>query len=263
MRFTVRQPLAGIGIVLIAGLWIGCASNPLSSGSQNTVQGTVTYREQVALPPLALVEVKILDPASNQTSEYLAATTIRAEGHQVPISFELPYDPAKIQPTHTYVLRAAIRDEEKTLFTTNTVYPVITKGNPKEVEVVLTKVGDVDEAQEGGTLVGTSWKLQDLEGKRVLEQVEATLSFPEVGMVAGNATCNRFFGTVQVKGQSMKFGPLGSTKMACADSIMDQESKYLQALHQVEKFTIQEPEHILVLELDGMPEALRFQRISP
>jgi heat shock protein HslJ len=51
--------------------------------------------------------------------------------------------------------------------------------------------------------------------------------------------------------------------MACADSIMDQESKYLQALHHVEKFTIQEPEHILVLELDGTPEALRFERVSP
>ncbi|HET9887414.1 MAG TPA: YbaY family lipoprotein [bacterium] len=263
MKFTARKAWAAPGIVLIAGLWIGCASNPLSSGSSNAVEGTVTYREQVALPPLAVVEVKILDSASNPTSEYLAATTIRTEGRQVPISFALPYDPAKIQPTHTYVVHAAIGDGAKTLFTTNTIYPVITKGNPKDVDVVLTKVGDVDEAQEAGTLVGTSWKLQDLQGKRVLNQVEATLSFPEAGLVAGNATCNSFFGTVQVKGQSMKFGPIGSTKMACADSIMDQETKYLQALHKVEKFTIQEPEHILVLELDGTSDALRFERTSP
>jgi putative lipoprotein len=193
----------------------------------------------------------------------LAATTIRTEGHQVPISFELPYDPAKIQPTHTYVVHAAIRDGEKTLFTTNTIYPVITKGNPKEIDIVLTKVGDVDEAQESASLVGTSWKLVDLQGTRVLGQVGATLTFPEPEMASGKASCNQFFGTVHVIGSSMKFGPIGTTKMACVDSIMTQETKYLAALHKVEKFTIQEPEHILVLELDGTPETLRFERTSP
>ena len=260
---SMRFIATGIGMGLLAALWMGCASNPLSSSNENTVKGTVTYKEKVTLPPLALVEVKITDTASKEASEYLATTTIPTEGDQVPIKFELPYDPKKIEVGHTYVVRAVIRDEQKTLFTTNTIYPVITKGNPKDVDLVLAKVGDIDESAGDETLVGTSWKLQDLQGTRVLGQVEATLSFPEVGLVAGNATCNRFFGTVEIKGNNMKFGPLGSTKMACADSVMNQETKYLQALHEVEEFTIQEPDHILLLKSDGTKEPLRFQRTSP
>lgn len=260
---SMRFIATAIGMGLLAGFWMGCASSPFSSSNENAVKGSVTYKEKITLPPLALVEVKIMDTASNEASQYLAATTIPTEGHQVPISFELPYDPKKIQIEHTYVIRAVIRDEEKTLFTTKTIYPVITKGNPKDVDLVLAKVGDIDESADDETLVGTSWKLQDLQGTRVLGQVEATLSFPEVGMVTGNATCNHFFGTVQIKGNDMKFGPIGSTKMACADSVMNQETKYLQALREVEEFTIQEPDHILLLKSDGTKEPLRFQRTSP
>jgi putative lipoprotein len=249
-----------VGLILLAASWTGCALNPFSSGRENVVEGTVTYRERIALPPLALVEVKLLDPASNEPSEYVAATTVRTEGRQVPISFELPYDPNKILAEHTYVVRAAIRDADETLFTTNTIHPVITKGNPKKVELVLTKVGG---AEATSALVGTSWKLQDLQGERVLGGVEATLNFPEVGMVAGNATCNRFIGTVKIEGGSMKFGSIGSTKMACADSVMSQESKYLAALHNVERFTIQEPDHILLLEAEQADGLLRFRRTSP
>jgi len=264
MKLDSMRTIAVLAAALPLGLGTGCASNPFSSSNEHVVKGTVTYRERIALPPLALVEVKLIDPASTEASEYLAATTVRTEGHQVPISFELPYDPNKVLTTHTYVVRAAIRDGDKTLFTTNTIHPVITKGNPKEVELVLVKVGDFEGgAETSGTLVGTSWKLQDLQGSRVLGQVEATLSFPEVGMVAGNATCNRFFGTVQIEGESMKFGPIGSTKMACVDSVMNQETKYLQALREVERFTIQEPDHILLLKSDGTSEPLRFQRTSP
>jgi putative lipoprotein len=250
-----------LGVILLAASWTGCALNPFSSGQKNVVEGIVTYRERIALPPLALVEIKLLDPSSKEPSEYVAATTVRTEGRQVPISFELPYDPNKILAEHTYVVRAAIRDGDETLFTTNTIHPVITKGNPKKVELVLTKVGGGPEA--GSPLVGTSWKLQDLQGERVLGGVEATLNFPEAGMVAGNATCNRFIGTVKIEGESMKFGSIGSTKMACADSVMSQESKYLAALHDVERFTIQEPDHILLLESKKADGLLRFRRTAP
>jgi putative lipoprotein len=262
MKSFVR--LSGtLGVILLAGSWTGCALNPFSSGQESVVEGTVTYRERIALPPLAIVEVKLLDPSSKEPSEYVAATTVRTEGRQVPISFELPYDPNKILAEHTYVVRAAIRDGDETLFTTNTIHPVITKGNPKKVELVLTKVGGGEGAETGSTLVGTSWKLQDLQGERVLGGVEATLSFPEVGMAAGNATCNRFIGTVRIEGESMKFGSIGSTKMACADSVMSQESKYLAALQNVERFTIQEPDHILLLESKKADGLLRFRRTSP
>ena len=47
-------------------------------------------------------------------------------------------------------------------------------------------------------LPGTSWRLVSLGGEAVLEKPEATLEFPEAGKVSGRASCNRFFGTVEI-----------------------------------------------------------------
>ena len=66
-------------------------------------------------------------------------------------------------------------------------------------------------------LAGTSWKLEDLGGTPALAGVEVTLEFPEAGKASGRASCNRFMGTVEISGPSIKFGPLAATKMACID----------------------------------------------
>lgn len=62
---------------------------------------------------------------------------------------------------------------------------------------------------------------------------------------SGFAGCNRFSGGYTVKGDSLVFGPLMSTKMACPGS--DQvESGYLAALGAVATFTIADSTLILL-----------------
>jgi heat shock protein HslJ len=85
-------------------------------------------------------------------------------------------------------------------------------------------------ANDGGALVGTAWRLRTIGGEAVLADVEATLEFPEAGRVAGRGSCNRFFGTVRVDGDSVAFGGMGATRMACAEAVMRQEDAYLRAL---------------------------------
>jgi putative lipoprotein len=153
--------------ILVALSLAGCATNPFSQ--ENVVQGTLTYREHVALPADAIVEVKLSDTSQEDaTGSFLAATTIRAEGRQVPIPFELPYDSSKIDRDRTYVVRASIRSGAETIFTTTAIHPVITKGHSKKADLVLVKVGAV-EGEELGSLVGTSWLLQELQGTGVLD----------------------------------------------------------------------------------------------
>lgn len=48
--------------------------------------------------------------------------------------------------------------------------------------------------------------------------------------VSGHAGCNQFFGEINLKGNSISFGTLASTKMACPD--MNVEQKVFQALNQ-------------------------------
>jgi heat shock protein HslJ len=86
------------------------------------------------------------------------------------------------------------------------------------------------------SLPGTSWRLVNLGGEAVLEKAEATLEFPEAGKVSGTASCNRFFGTVEMSGESIRFGPLAATKMSCGSAADTQERKYLDALQSAERF---------------------------
>ena len=112
---------------------------------------------------------------------------------------------------------------------------------------------------EPAALIGTAWRLADLGGAPSIPSGEATLEFPEAGKVAGKATCNRFFGTVEISGASIQFGPLAATKMACIDDAANaQEKKYLELLQAAERFAFDGP--ALLLYSRGNDEPLRFSR---
>ena len=108
-------------------------------------------------------------------------------------------------------------------------------------------------------VVGTAWRLEDLGGTSAIPGVEATLEFPEAGRAAGRGSCNRFFGTVEISGESIRFGPFAATKMACLDAAANaQETKYLEALQAAERFAFDGPALLVYPRGDGAP--LRFRR---
>lgn len=111
------------------------------------------------------------------------------------------------------------------------------------------------------SLSNTEWLLEDLNANGVVDQVRATLSFPEAGKVAGNGSCNRFFGTSEIHGDAIKLGALGSTRMACPDPVMNQEARYMEALQGAERFEWKAP--YLLIYSKGFDKPLRFTRITP
>jgi heat shock protein HslJ len=112
-----------------------------------------------------------------------------------------------------------------------------------------------------GDLKGSEWVLEDLSGLGVIDRVQATLIFPEPGKVAGKASCNRFFGTVHIQGDQIKFGPLGSTRMACPEAVMKQEKRYLDALQAAER--VEWKYLSLLIYTNGSKKPLRFTRATP
>ncbi len=105
-------------------------------------------------------------------------------------------------------------------------------------------------------LTGTAWRLEDVAGAGIVDGSEATLEFLAEGKVAGRGSCNRFFGTAKASGESIGFTGLGSTKMACAEALMDQEAKYLAALEGAKRFTRSGP--TLLIYAEGLEQPLRF-----
>jgi putative lipoprotein len=106
------------------------------------------------------------------------------------------------------------------------------------------------------SLWGTGWVLEDLNGAAVIGEIPVTLQFSEDGAVSGTASCNQFLGSVTVSGTSITFGPLVTTRKMCAQPTMDQETRYLAALREAERFEVNGG--LLYIHIAGQPQPLRF-----
>ena len=115
--------------------------------------------------------------------------------------------------------------------------------------IVLTRPGAAQTmpAQDEGSmdpqkLMIPRWFLSSLtlDGKQIeLLGNQMTLQFEEGGKANGDAACNGFFTDYQAAADgSMKFGPIGATKMFCEIG-MDQEDALFQALEKVEHFRVE------------------------
>jgi putative lipoprotein len=67
----------------------------------------------------------------------ISTQSIEAGGKQPPFAYELSYDPAQIDPQHTYSVSARITEGDELLFTSDAVYPVITNGAPMTDVTIL------------------------------------------------------------------------------------------------------------------------------
>jgi uncharacterized lipoprotein YbaY/heat shock protein HslJ len=111
------------------------------------VTGTVAYRQRSALPPDAVVQVRLEDVSRQDApATVIAEEKIETGGKQVPIPFLLRYDPARIEPSHSYHVRAMISSGGRMLFTSTSAYPVITRGAPAKVDIMVLPVAATPKA---------------------------------------------------------------------------------------------------------------------
>jgi heat shock protein HslJ len=92
--------------------------------------------------------------------------------------------------------------------------------------------------QLGKALTGSAWWVEDIAGKGVIDMSHTTIEFIEDGRVGGDTGCNRYFGSYEIGDGKISFGPLAGTRKACAESLMDQEMKFFQAMEKVSRWEI-------------------------
>jgi copper homeostasis protein (lipoprotein) len=140
MRLNVRAA----GLCLLAAL----VAAPAAAQDIAILMGTVTYRERIALPPTAVVEVRLEDVSRANVAPVIASMQIDQPG-QVPVRFNLPYDPKTVSPAGRYAARATITDGKNVLFASTDTALVLTQGHGPRVDLVLARVGTVKpQAQE-------------------------------------------------------------------------------------------------------------------
>lgn len=135
--------LCAVAIMLAACGAEGPASMAGEEVSSATLSGTVIYRERIALPPDAVVTVRLEDTSrADAPSVVLAEQVMDTAGRSVPIAYTLEYDPAAIDPRMNYAVRAEIRDGAgQLLWISDTVHPALTRGAPADdIEIRLVTV---------------------------------------------------------------------------------------------------------------------------
>jgi heat shock protein HslJ len=114
------------------------------------------------------------------------------------------------------------------------------------------------------SLVGTRWLVEDIGGHGVIDYAQTTVIFDGDDRVSGSTGCNQYSGPVNIKDDHLAFGPMASTKMACPESVMDQEVRFQMAMGHVRSFMFEHEGAILFFLDDTGTKILRMSKmVSP
>lgn len=222
------------------------------------LSGTVSYRERMALPPAAVVEVKLVDVSHADAPSTTIAETSKPVAGQVPIPYELTFDTAEIQPDRSYALEARIAVDGQLWFTTTARHAVLT-GETDNTDILVQRVND-PEAVSPATPAG-QWLAEDIDGGGVIDSLQTVLEISADGSISGSGGCNRMTGKAAISGDQITFGPIASTNMACTPAAMDQEGKFFEALRRVRSWNIDAGmQKLALLDANGKPLAV-FSRM--
>ncbi|OLQ81477.1 lipoprotein-related protein [Photobacterium proteolyticum] len=128
---------------LIALLVISACTNLIKQDADlGTVDGSLTYKERVALPNNARITVTLSDVSKMDVpAEVISSQAFLSEGKQVPLDFQLNFMKEEIKPNHTYSVSARIEVNGKLMFITDTSNPVITDPSlTTKLNLMLVKV---------------------------------------------------------------------------------------------------------------------------
>lgn len=238
-----RMCLIGITLLGFAGLGSSLNGPPQANpqaAAQPSISGTITYRERMALPPDAAIEVKLQD-VSQAKPKTIAESVFAPEGKQVPIPFQLSYSPADINSAHTYKVQANISVNGKPMFTTTASAPVITNGAPSQVALMLQQAPVTGKTASASKLRGTHWVLAELNGKPAEpgEGETAHLILHNKGRLSGSTGCNHITGTYIAEQGALQFTPAATTMKMCSPPVMTQEQALLAAIKATNKYHLE------------------------
>ena len=237
------------------------------ANGMKTIEGSIWYRERIALPPNAEILVFLEDVARmDAPSEVIATTRFAPEGGP-PWMFSLEYDPHRLQDKGRYVLRARIEADGRLLFINTESIPAFEDNAGAPVQVLVSRVGR-GRGGEGAkipdaSLTETYWKLIELGGQAAVVGAGGRephmLLASDGSRVHGFSGCNRFTGSYRRTDGQLSFTRLASTRTACMEG-MEQEQRFLDALGRTSRFTIRGDQ--LTLDSADAQPSMRFVAVA-
>lgn len=128
----------GLAPLVLSGLMMPGAI----AAEEVVISGEVSYRERIALPPNAVLTVRLMDVSLADAPEAVVAEQKIEPAGQVPIKFEIKLDPAVVRPNVNYALQARITVDDSLWFTNDERYAVDPlKPEPAQLVLKMVKQG--------------------------------------------------------------------------------------------------------------------------
>lgn len=132
-----------LGWILISVLIAGCASDGGGMGdTRPMLTGTVNYRVRIALPPSAVMTVRLLDITQKEAPAIVLGEKSVSNPGNSPIGFSLAYPFGGIAPNRNYVIDARIELDGRLRFYTMEQHVVTPQNAAESHELWLQLSGD-------------------------------------------------------------------------------------------------------------------------
>ena len=171
----------------------------------------------------------------------------REDGSRVDVAGPLP-QPETVETGTRY----ALSDDLAVTITPGICRDSMT-GLPYPATVSLVQGGEAFAGCGGdpSQLLAGDWTVTRIGEDEVPEGIAVTLAFDE-GRISGASGCNRFMGSAELTGESLRFGQMAGTMMACSDQAMAVERSFHEVMGQIDHFDISD-EGDLVLTAGDVP----------
>lgn len=114
------------------------AAGTLGAQTPAVVECTASFRERIALPPGAILEATLEDASGPEPAAEVVGTARIENPGDPPLRFEIPYDPARIDESRRYAVRARITLNGRLMFVSQS-HPVLTHGHGRDVRILLRR----------------------------------------------------------------------------------------------------------------------------
>jgi heat shock protein HslJ len=101
------------------------------------------------------------------------------------------------------------------------------------------------------SLLSTRWQVEDIDQVGIIDSSMITIEFRGPENLAGSAGCNRYFGVFEQTGDRISVSPLGLTRMACAEALMNQERRFVDAMAATARFAIENDNWLVFYDAAG------------
>ncbi|HTM76695.1 MAG TPA: META domain-containing protein [Devosia sp.] len=217
-----------------------------------TLTGEVTYRERIALPPDAQLQITLVHlPDARRV---VGAMSALAAPGQVPLQFTLNVRSDVIATGGQYGLVAEIRSQGRTMFRNTQPVPVdVVTALPVMILVNFSpEPPPPEQVATPDSLFETIWIARNIAGLDVLKATEVTFSIAPDRRAGGNGGCNSYFTEAMFDGPALRFGPVAGTLMACDSKVMQQEDAFFAALASTTGYQL-DGQKLSLLDAAGKP----------